>query len=86
MLLMFKCLVQPVDTTVETASKVGASQIISRVVDDLKDENEQYPKMVMETNEKIMGNLRAADIDSCFEEQLIASILFAFQEHTTEVM
>jgi len=86
MLLMCKCLVQLVDTTVEIASKVGASEIISRVADDLKDENEQYPKMVMETNEKIMGNLRAADIDSRLEEHLIASILFAFQEHTTEVM
>lgn len=28
---------------------MGAAEIISRVVDDLKDENEQYRKMVMET-------------------------------------
>jgi len=86
MLLMFKCLVQLVDTTVEIANKVGASEIINRVVDDLKDENEQYRKMVMETIEKIMGNLGAADIDSRLEEQLIDGILYAFQEQTTEVM
>ena len=44
---------QLVDTTVELANKVGPSEIINRVVDDLKDENEQYRKMVMETIEKV---------------------------------
>lgn len=37
----------------ELANKVGAAEIINRVVDDLKDENEQYRKMVMETIEKV---------------------------------
>lgn len=69
----------------EIANKVGAAEIIGRVVDDLKDEAEQYRKMVMETIEKIMGNLGAADIDSRLEEQLIDGILYAFQEQTTEV-
>lgn len=69
----------------ELANKVGAAEIISRIVDDLKDEAEQYRKMVMETIEKIMGNLGAADIDHKLEEQLIDGILYAFQEQTTEV-
>lgn len=38
----------------------------------------------METVEKIMGNLGAADIDARLEEQLIDGILYAFQEQTTE--
>uniref|UniRef100_A0A8C2QUC8 Splicing factor 3B subunit 1 domain-containing protein n=1 Tax=Capra hircus TaxID=9925 RepID=A0A8C2QUC8_CAPHI len=67
---------QLVDTTVELANKVGAAEIISRIVDDLKDEAEQYRKMVMETIEKIMGNLGAADIDHKLEEQLIDGILY----------
>jgi len=46
-------LLQLVDTTVELANKVGSSEIINRIVDDLKDENEQYRKMVMETIEKV---------------------------------
>lgn len=75
---------QLVDTTVEIANKVGASEIINRIVDDLKDESEQYRKMVMETIEKIMINLSAADIDNRLEEQLIDGILYAFQEQTTE--
>lgn len=45
--------VQLVDTTVELANKVGAAEIISRVVEDLKDDNEQYRKMVMEAIEKV---------------------------------
>lgn len=75
---------QLVDTTVEIANKVGAAEIIGRIVDDLKDENEQYRKMVMETIEKIMANLGSSDIDSRLEEQLIDGILYAFQEQTTE--
>jgi len=75
---------QLVDTTVEIANRVGAAEIIGRVVDDLKDESEQYRKMVMESMEKILGNLGAADIDARLEEQIIDGILYAFQEQTTE--
>jgi len=75
---------QLVDTTVEIANKVGASEIILRIVDDLKDESEAYRKMVMETIEKVMSNLSAADIDARLEEQLIDGILYAFQEQTSE--
>lgn len=58
------------------ANRVGASEIINRLVDDLKDENEQYrKKMVTESIEKIMGGLGAADVDSRLEEQLIDGIL-----------
>lgn len=73
------------DTTEEIANKVGAAEIITRIVDDLKDENEQYRKMVMETIEHILSNLGAGDIDSRLEEQLIDGILYAFQEQTMEV-
>ena len=48
-------------------------------MDDLKDENEQYRKMVMETIEQILTNMGATDIDNRLEEQLIDGILYAFQ-------
>ena len=64
---------------------MGAAEIVGRVVDDLKDEAEQYRKMVMETIDKIMSSLGATDVDSRLEEQLIDGILYAFQEQTTEV-
>jgi len=44
--------------------QVGSVEIVSRIVDDLKDENEQYRKMVMETIENIMALMGAAEIDS----------------------
>ena len=74
-----------VDTTVEVANKVGAAHIIGRVVDDLKDENEQYRKMVLETIEKVMANLGASEVDARLEELLVDGILYAFQEQTNEV-
>merc|ERR1719183_2688994 len=40
---------QLVETTEELAKKVGASEIIVRTVEDLKDESEPYRRMVMET-------------------------------------
>ena len=39
----------------EIANKVGAAEIASRVVEDLKDENEQFRKMVMDCIEKVRG-------------------------------
>ncbi|EGG19001.1 HEAT repeat-containing protein [Cavenderia fasciculata] len=75
---------QLVDTTVELANKVGGAEIISRIVDDLKDESEAYRKMVMEAIEKIISTLGASDINPRLEEQLIDGILYAFQEQTTD--
>lgn len=60
-------------------------EIISRIVDDLKDENESYRKMVMETIENIISLMGTSEIDARLEEQLIDGILYAFQEQTQEV-
>ena len=73
-----------VETTVELANKVGSSEIISRVVEDLKDESEPYRRMVMETIDKVVSALGSSDIDARLEELLIDGILFAFQEQVRE--
>merc|ERR1712226_987579 len=75
---------QMIDTTVEIAVKTGVVEIISRIVDELKDENEQYRKMVLETIEKILLKRGADEIDERLEERLIDGILYSFQEQTTE--
>merc|ERR1719240_2126509 len=75
---------QLVETTEELSKKVGSSDIIVRTVEDLKDESEPYRKMVMETIEKVISTLSAADIDQRLEEQLIDGILYSFQEQTSE--
>ncbi|DAZ92456.1 TPA: hypothetical protein N0F65_000240 [Lagenidium giganteum] len=75
---------QLVETTVELANNVGASEIISRVVDDLKDESEPYRRMVMEAIQKVISNLGASDVGPDLEERLIDGILYAFQEQTSD--
>jgi len=75
---------QLVDTTVELANKVGAAEIIGRIVEGLKDESEAYRKMVMETIEKVVANLGTSDVDQRLEELLIDGILYAFQEQTSD--
>lgn len=69
---------QLIETTVEIAGKVGGAEIMKKIVDELKDENESYRKIVIETIEKIVARLGVADIDSKLEERLMEGILFAF--------
>ena len=73
-----------VSCTEELANKVGASDILKRIVDDLKDESEPYRRMVMETIQKIVQNLGCADIDGRLEEQLVDGLVFAFQEQASD--
>ena len=49
----------------EIANRVGASEIINRLVDDLKDENEQYRKMVSKMVVARCDQLHAMMIHVC---------------------
>ena len=51
---------------------------MARIVDELKDENEGYRKIVLETLEKIISAQGVADVDSKLEEKLLEGMLFAF--------
>jgi splicing factor 3B subunit 1 len=75
---------QVIETTEELANKVGCTDIISRVVDDLKDDSEPYRRMVMETVKRVLENLGASDIDTRLEERLLDGILYAFQEQAVD--
>ncbi|KAJ8593868.1 ARM repeat-containing protein [Rhizopogon salebrosus TDB-379] len=75
---------QVVETTVELAQKAGVSEIVGRIVNDLKDEAEPYRKMVMETITKVVAMLGASDIDERLEVRLVDGIIYSFQEQTTE--
>jgi len=75
---------QLVDTTLEIAIKVGGCEIITRVVEYLKDENEPYRKMVLEIIEKIVATLGVADISSKLEELIMDGLLFSFLEQTSD--
>ena len=73
-----------IDTTVGIAGKVGIVEILTRIVDELKDESEQYRRMVMETIEKCLAKQGSDEIDERLEEQLIDGIIYAYQEQTME--
>ena len=73
-----------VETTVAISDKVGCSEIVGRIVNDLKDESEPYRKMVTETIDKVVTALGTADIDARLEELLIDGLLYAYQEQDTD--
>ena len=75
---------QLIETTVEIATKVGGAEIMRKIVDDLKDDNENYRKIVMETIEKIWATLGVADVNSKLEEKIMDGIQFAFQEQLSD--
>lgn len=75
---------QVIETTEELANKVGCSEILLRIVDDLKDDSEPYRRMVMETVKRVIDNLGATSIDERLEERLIDGILYAFQEQAVD--
>lgn len=75
---------QVVETTVDLGQKVGVSEIVERVVNNLKDESEAYRKMTLETVEKVIAGLGAADIGERLEERLIDGVLHSFQEQSVE--
>uniref|UniRef100_A0A7S4W060 Phosphatase PP2A regulatory subunit A/Splicing factor 3B subunit 1-like HEAT repeat domain-containing protein n=2 Tax=Ditylum brightwellii TaxID=49249 RepID=A0A7S4W060_9STRA len=75
---------QVVETTEELANKVGCSDVLGRIIDDLKDDSEPYRRMVMETVQKVLENLGSGDIDERLEERLIDGILYAFQEQAVD--
>lgn len=75
---------QVVETTVELAQKVGVLEIITRIVDILKDESEPYRKMGVETIEKVIAAGGADQIVDRVEERLIDGMLYAFQEQTLD--
>ncbi|KAG8461844.1 hypothetical protein KFE25_013863 [Diacronema lutheri] len=75
---------QLVETTVELAAKVGAAEVLARIVDDLKDESEPYRKLCVETAMLILQRLSAADVDARLEEQLVDGLIYVFQEQTAQ--
>eukprot|EP01138_Halocafeteria_seosinensis_P010429 gb/GECG01010647.1/.p1 GENE.gb/GECG01010647.1/~~gb/GECG01010647.1/.p1 ORF type:complete len:1367 (+),score=239.06 gb/GECG01010647.1/:1-4101(+) len=73
-----------VSTTVELANKAGVSEIVNRIVDDLKDENEPYRGMVMSALQEIIKNHGAADIDQPLEVRLVDGLIYSYQEQALE--
>ena len=72
------------ETTAAIADKAGCSEIVGRIVNDLKDESEPYRKLVTETIDRVISALGTADIDARLEELLVDGLLYAYQEQDTD--
>ncbi|XP_063939806.1 uncharacterized protein LOC135148492 [Daucus carota subsp. sativus] len=73
-----------VETTLELANKVGAAEILERIVEGLEDESETYRRMAVETIGKVVDEFGASDIDVPLERLLVYGILSAFIEQDSE--
>eukprot|EP00746_Dinoflagellata_sp_MGD_P158438 gnl/MRDRNA2_/MRDRNA2_86468_c0_seq1.p1 gnl/MRDRNA2_/MRDRNA2_86468_c0~~gnl/MRDRNA2_/MRDRNA2_86468_c0_seq1.p1 ORF type:complete len:1062 (-),score=31.98 gnl/MRDRNA2_/MRDRNA2_86468_c0_seq1:117-3245(-) len=73
-----------IETTVAFALKVGSSQIIEQIKNDLKCDSEFYRKMVIETIQKVISLTGEIELENRLEEELLDGILFAYQEHSAE--
>ncbi|EKX72597.1 splicing factor 3B subunit 1, putative [Theileria equi strain WA] len=85
-----------VETTVEIASKVGASEVLNRLVEDLKDPSEPFRRMVAQaieavliqairpTDEREGSNTAILEIEQRLEEMLVDGMLYAFQEQASD--
>ena len=73
-----------VETTNEIAQRVGAQEVIRRLVPCMKDENEWFRYMVLNSIRDVIGLLGTSDLDTRLEEQLIDGLLYAFQEQAGE--
>eukprot|EP00178_Gracilaria_changii_P006261 TRINITY_DN2075_c0_g1_i1.p1 TRINITY_DN2075_c0_g1~~TRINITY_DN2075_c0_g1_i1.p1 ORF type:complete len:1244 (+),score=174.70 TRINITY_DN2075_c0_g1_i1:300-4031(+) len=68
-----------VDTTLQIAMKIGVSDVLGRLVGDLKDESDPYRRMVLETVENVTDKLGLSGVNGALESRLIDGLLFAFQ-------
>lgn len=75
---------QLVETTVELSRKVGTQYILNHLVDDMKDDNEAYRKMVLQTMSQIISTLGVSEVDEILEKRIMDGLLYAFQEQVSE--
>ncbi|CCH45140.1 U2 snRNP component prp10 [Wickerhamomyces ciferrii] len=71
-----------VETSAVLSEKVGASEIVERLLVALKDESEPFRKMAVETIYKIVLNLGSIGFSERTESLLIDGLLVAFQEQS----
>jgi len=66
---------QLVETTVAIANNVGCAMVVGELINNLKDENEPFRHMTLETIMKITQNLGTADIGERLELELLEECL-----------
>jgi splicing factor 3B subunit 1 len=72
------------DTTVSIAAKTGGSEIVARIVDDLKDSSEPFRRMVVDVIFKVLAKTGFSGISPRLEEQIIDGLIYCFQEQVLD--
>ncbi|MES1912091.1 MAG: hypothetical protein MHM6MM_004426 [Cercozoa sp. M6MM] len=78
-----------IQTTVEIASKVGGAEVIGRIVGDLRDEQEQFRRMTLDTVERVLRRMMSSGegggaLGQRLEALLVDGVMHAFQEQQSE--
>lgn len=73
-----------VDTTLEIALKIGASDIVGKLKDALKSESEPFRKMASEAIDKVVQQLGAEEFDEHLDALLIDGLLYSFRLQTDD--
>jgi len=66
-------------TLLEIAKKIGAPEILERIVDSAKDEAEPFRRMACEAINSIIKELGTTEITEQLEVRLVDSLMYAFQ-------
>ena len=68
------------ETTNEIAQRVGAEEVIRRLVPLMKDKEEVFRSTVLNAIKNVISLMGVSDLDLKLEEQMMNGLLFAFQE------
>ncbi|ODV93299.1 hypothetical protein PACTADRAFT_51908 [Pachysolen tannophilus NRRL Y-2460] len=71
-----------IETTYHLSIKCGVSIIVDRILIYLKDENEIFRRMTIETIDEIVLNLGSSDLSDRSAELLLDGIVFAYQQQS----
>ena len=72
------------ETTNEIAQRVGAEEVIRRLVPLMKDKEEVFRSTVLNAIKNVISLMGVSDLDLKLEEQMMNGLLFAFQEQGGE--
>ncbi|CBH18212.1 splicing factor 3B subunit 1, putative [Trypanosoma equiperdum] len=72
-----------IDTTVGIARRIGSTEILQYLVQDMKDENEHFQRMVVETVRRVIANVGAVGVPDTLVALLMDGAIAAVKQDET---
>lgn len=73
-----------VETTYQLSVRCGVSEIVDKILKNLKDDNEIFRKMTVEAIDKIANKLGTADLSERSVDLILDGLVLAYQEQTSQ--